>query len=180
MGFSLWSGRVAGNGGAQRGGGRAKVGVAAAAILDQEADQRVKALGPGAIDDRAAVARGIDQPGAGEDGEVGRQGVGRHRQPPRHLAGGQPARLVRHQQAEHVEPRGLGQRRQGEQGVFGFHISTIYEMTKHRQTGMRGDPMRCCHAIPVPGLFTCRSCCRLTKLRVGSIECAMPHSRIIT
>ena len=39
-----------------------------------------------------------------------------------------PLRFMFRQQAKHIEPRRLGERRKGENGVFRFHISRLMDV----------------------------------------------------
>lgn len=97
---------------------RADLRVAAAAILDEEAGQIAHGVELRPVDDGSALALGVDQPSAAEDGQMRRHGVVRHRHMLGDLASRKSVRLVLHEEPEHVEARGLGERSEGENGLF--------------------------------------------------------------
>ena len=86
--------------------------------LQHEQHYGLKAREIGAVDDRAAEALRRHQSRAGQDRQMRRHGVLRHRQRLGDIAGREPLRLVLHQQPEHVEPRRLRQRGERENGLF--------------------------------------------------------------
>ena len=76
-----------------------------------------------------------DQAGAGEDAEMGGQGVVRAADRLRDRAGGKPIRLAPHQQPEDREPRGLterGQRRERMRGGNSVAARRRTDVTDHR------------------------------------------------
>ncbi|RCL04504.1 hypothetical protein BJI49_13150 [Acetobacter pasteurianus] len=68
------------------------------------------------------------QAGTGQGGKMGRDRVLRDIEMPRDVSGGQPVRFVAHQQAEDLQPRGLGQRVEGRECGFCIHKSTITDI----------------------------------------------------
>ena len=96
----------------------ADFGTAVAAIPQHEQHHRLKCLEIGAVDDRAAEAPRRHEPRAGQDSQMRRHGVLRHRERLGDVTGGKPPRLVLRQQAKHVEPGRLSKRRQRQNGLF--------------------------------------------------------------
>jgi hypothetical protein len=99
----------------------ADLGVAAAAVLGQERQQRTHALDVDRVDDAALVARRGDEAGALEMGEMRRQGRGRDRQPLGDLSGRQAKGTLADQEAEDLQPGGVRQRGERLQGVWCLH-----------------------------------------------------------
>ncbi len=106
---------------------------AAAAIPHEKARQRLHGLELRAIDDGAAAALRHHEPGAGQHTEMRRQGVVRNRQAARHLARRQPVGLLRHEQAKHVEARGLRERGKSEESIGVVHMSRIIDALSHNK-----------------------------------------------
>ena len=107
---------------------RAQIGVAGAAIRDEERHQRAQTVEVGTVDDRPALALGPDQAGARQDGKVGGHGILRNVELAGDLARGEAGGRVADEQAEDVEARRLRERRQRRDGLIGFHISNIVDI----------------------------------------------------
>lgn len=88
----------------------ADFGVAAAAVLGQERQQRAHPLDVDRIENPPLVAPRGGEAGALELGEVRREGRGRHLQPLGDLPGRQADRALSDQEAEHLQPGGVRQR----------------------------------------------------------------------
>ena len=56
--------------------------------------------------------------------------TGRHGQAPGDFTGGQSLRLMAYKQAKHLQPGGLGERGQGQNGFLRFHISGIIDILR--------------------------------------------------
>lgn len=69
------------------------------------------------VDDGTASPFRRRQPGPGQNGEMGREGVGRHAHGRGDVAGREAVRLMAHKQLEDLQPRDLGE---GRKGVEGF------------------------------------------------------------
>jgi hypothetical protein len=101
--------------------------MAAAAVLGQERQERAHALDVDRIEDAPFVARRGGEAGALELGEMRRQGRWRNLQPLGDLAGRQADRALAHQQAEHLEPGGVGECCERLEGIYGFHMPIHFE-----------------------------------------------------
>ena len=108
--------------------GRAQLGLAAAAVFGEVAEQVVHGLVARRVDQRAALAGDADEAGMTQTVEMKRQRVGGDADRGRHLSGRHAVRPRLHQQTVNVEPILLCQRGQGRNGIYLFHISTIIEM----------------------------------------------------
>ena len=115
-------------------------GRAFAAVVGEVGEQTLHLAKLDAVDQVAPMALLADQASAHELFEVERQrGIGQAQR----LAqlSGRGAMLARHHQgAEHLQPAGLGQGRQGFDNVFLFHISIILEIYDRHMTGPPGTP----------------------------------------
>jgi hypothetical protein len=106
---------------------------AAAAILSQEAEQRIHRLELGGVDHRPAVAAHRDKPGGPEPIEMKGQGIRREIECCSDGAGRHALGTSLHQQAEYIEPIILSESGQGRDGICLFHISANIEMIDVRQ-----------------------------------------------
>src|SRR4029078_10377633 len=111
----------------------ADIRLGAAAILDQEGEQRAGAGHVHRIDDRAALFARSDERCAGENGEVRRERVGRHAKRPRDVARRHARRALTNEQAEDLESAFLRKRGKRLYGLMCFHISRSIEMCWSRQ-----------------------------------------------
>ena len=107
---------------------RAQLRPAAAAILDEEARQSPDSFELGAVDDGAALPLGIDQPGAGQDGEMRRHRVVGNVHAARDLARRQAIGLALHQEPKHIQPCRLGERRESEDSPICVHMSRLLDI----------------------------------------------------
>ncbi len=87
----------------------------------------------------AAVAADGDQTGVAKAIGMKRQVAGRDTEPRRDLAGPQTFRTGLDQQAEHIEPGVLGERRERRHNFHLFHISIIIELCNSRQDPPGGN-----------------------------------------
>ena len=103
---------------------RADIGAAATAVFKQEQSNLAEPTRC-SVDDRAALTFANDQTRAGENGEMRRHGVLRHS----HEAGEFPGRnafgFFLDEQPEGIQPRRLGERREGGDGFRIIHISRL-------------------------------------------------------
>ena len=105
----------------------------AAAIPEQENGYVSKPDQVRAVDDRAAMPLGANQPGAGQDRQMSRERILRDLQEAGEFASREALGLVPDQHPESFQTGGLRQRSEGEDGFFGFHISRFMEMYQWRQ-----------------------------------------------
>jgi hypothetical protein len=99
-----------------------------AAVIGEEADQRVHRRVVGAIDDEAAFLPALRQTGAGQAGEVKRQRRRRQLELFADRTRRHSRRAGLHQQAEDGKPGFLREGRKGLKSLRRFHISRIVEM----------------------------------------------------
>src|SRR5271154_676720 len=108
------------------GGRRARL--SAAAVVGQEADERVHAFEIGGVDDEASVLAAFREAGSRKPGEVERERRRREFQLFADASGSHASGSRLDQQPEDREARGLGQRAEGLHCLHRFHISRIMEI----------------------------------------------------
>ena len=116
-----------------RGKRRTDFGAPAAAIFGEKEEKIAHGGKIDGVNDGAAFASGIDQPGVRKHEQLGRHGVGGRGKPACDFARRQTLRSCDHQQAKDLEPGFLRQRRQPLEGIYRFHISTILELLGSRK-----------------------------------------------
>lgn len=105
----------------------------ATAIPEQENRDIAKLNEVRAVDDRAAAALGADEARAGQNRQMSRERILRDFQQAGEIAGRKALGLVPDQHPEGFQAGRLGQRGQGEDGFFSFHISRFMEMATRSQ-----------------------------------------------
>ena len=112
--------------------------------VNRNADQRPHAVEIGAIGDRSPVAGAANEPGARQDGEVGRQGVVGAVDGLGDRAGGQSFGRMADQQAEDRKARRLAERGEGSERVRRRQVVAgrgRADVSDHRQLGNGSAPL---------------------------------------
>ena len=114
----------------------ADFGASAAAIAQQENGHVPEFAEAGAVDDRAAVPLGGHEARARQDRQMRRERVLGDLQQSGEIARSEPIRLVPDERPEGLQTSRLGQRGEGQDGFFSFHISRCMEILRARQSGI--------------------------------------------
>ena len=153
---------------------RAYVRTAAAAILQKEQRDFAKLGEIGAVDDRAAVALPDDQTGAGENGEMRRHGVLRHSHQAGEFARRNAFRFSLDQQPKGVQPRRLGERREGGDGFQIIHISRLSDI----YDGRKPTRMKALHCKGFLRFLTPMAVLAKTAIMKRQVFCRVARSRL--